>query len=141
MTVFLLRQRAAFISVLFCGVLLLSACASPERTERTVEKRATARWNAVLSEDFAGAYEYLSPGFRSSVSAAQYQRSILLNRVRWTGARYNRSECTETTCKVTISLDYALYGGLPGVESFEGTQTIYESWVRVNGKWYFVPSK
>ena len=49
------------------------------------------------------------------------------------------SECTNTTCKVRISLDYTLYGAVPGVKSFEGTQTIDESWVQIDGIWYFVP--
>jgi hypothetical protein len=86
-------------------------------------------------------YEFLSPGFRSSVSSVQYQRSILLRKVKWSGARYIESECTETTCKVKISLDYIVYGVVPGVESFEGTQQIEESWVQVDGNWYIVPKK
>ena len=99
------------------------------------------RWDALLSDDLAGAYEYLSPGFRSSVSSLQYQRSLLLKRVSWAGARYIESECAETICKVSISLDYALYGALPGVKSFEGTQVIEESWLLIDGHWYLIPEK
>lgn len=131
----------AVISTLCCCLLLLSACASPERTERNIEERAMERWNTLLGEDLDGAYQFLSPGYRSSVSSTQYQRAILLNRVKWTGAKFIESDCTETTCKVKISLDYALYGVLPGVNSFEGTQTVEESWVLTEGIWYFVPDK
>jgi hypothetical protein len=135
-------ERSNVLSItLSCSLLLLCACATTARTENTIEERATARWNAVLSGDLAGAYEFLSPGFRSSVSATQYQRSILLNKVKWTGARYLESECTENTCKVKISLDYTLHGALPGVKSFDGTQTILESWVLSDGNWYLVPEK
>jgi hypothetical protein len=135
------KNRTVIIPGLCCCLLLLSACASTARTENTVEKRATARWDALLSDDLAGAYEYLSPGFRSSVSSVQYQRSVLLRKVAWTGAQYIESDCAETTCKVKISLDYALYGGVPGVKSFEGTEMIEESWVLVDGVWYLVPGK
>jgi hypothetical protein len=135
------NNRAVIIPGLCCCLLLLSACASTARTENTVEKRATARWDALLSDDLAGAYEYLSPGFRSSVSSVQYQRSVLLKKVAWMGAQYIESVCAETTCKVKISLDYALYGGVPGVKSFEGTEMIEESWVLVDGVWYLVPGK
>ena len=131
----------ALISTLCGCLLLLSACASPERTERNIEERAMERWNTLLGEDLDGAYQFLSPGYRSSVSSLQYQRAILLNKVKWTGARYIESDCTETTCKVKISLDYALYGVLPGVNSFNSTQTVDESWVLTEGIWYFVPDK
>ena len=132
-------RRGMLFSGLCCSLLLLSSCATTSRTENTIEKQATSRWDAILSDDLAGAYEFLSPGFRSSVSSAQYQRSVLLKRVKWTAAQYIESQCTETTCKVKISLNYALYGALPGVKSFEGTETIEESWVLVDGNWYFVP--
>ena len=141
MTWFFLRRRKAFITGLLSSLLLLSACATTMQIEDSIEKRATARWDALLGDDLAGAYEYLSPGFRSSVTSTQYQRSLLLKQVKWTGARYIESDCTETTCKVSISLDYAVYGVLPGVNSFEGTQTIQESWVLIDGLWYLVPEK
>jgi len=138
---FFLQRRNALFLTLCCSLLLLSACATTPRTDNSIEQRSMARWNALFNGDIAGAYEYLSPGFRSSVSATQYQRSILLKRVKWTGARYVESECTETICKVKISIDYTLYGALPGVKSFKGTQTIEESWVLVDGNWYLVPEK
>lgn len=135
---FLKRGNALFISWC-CSLLLLSACATKTRTENNIENRATARWNAVLSDDLAGAYEFLSPGFRSSVTSKQYQRSLLRSRVKWNSARYVESECTETTCKVKISVDYTLYHVLPGVKSFDGTKLIEENWVLNDGVWYFVP--
>jgi hypothetical protein len=97
------------------------------------------RWDALLSEDVEAAYEYLSPGYRSSVSLAQYYRTLSLTKVRWTGANYIESDCEETVCNVKISLDFTIYGALPGVKSFESKQTIKESWVQVNDSWYLVP--
>ena len=138
---FFIGRRSLVVLGLCCSLLLLSACATTPSTENVIEKRATARWDTLLSGDLAGAYEFLSPGFRSSVPSLQYQRQLLLNKVKWTGAQYIESDCTETTCKVKISLDYTVYGAIPGVKSFDGTQEIEESWVKVNGKWYFVPNK
>jgi hypothetical protein len=100
-----------------------------------------ARWDAVLSDDLAGAYEYLSPGYRSSVPSARYQRMILQNKVRWTKADYIESECEETTCKVKILLHFTVYGALPGVKSIDGSDYIEESWVKNDGQWYLVPSE
>ena len=122
-----------------CGLFLLSACATIESAEKSIEVRATQRWDTLLSGDLAGAYEYLSPGIRSSVSSLQYQRSILSQQVQWTGARYIGSECEDSTCTVRISLDYAISRALPGVKSFKGTRTVKESWLLVDGTWYLVP--
>ena len=69
----------------------------------------------------------------------QYQRSILNQQVKWTGARYIESECGDSLCKVRISLDYILHGAVPGVKTFNGTKDIEESWVLVEGNWYLVP--
>lgn len=136
---FYVRDQGVFLAGMCCALLLLSACAGMATTENTIEKRVTARWTALFDDDLAGAYEYLSPGYRSSVSSIQYQRSLLVMKVRWTDARYIESDCTETICKVKISLDYTVYGSIPGVNSFEGTQEIEESWVRTDGNWYLVP--
>lgn len=123
--------------VLIFSLLVLSAC---EKSE-SIEQRATARWNVLLSGDMTAAYEYLSPGYRSSVSLEQYQRSLLTRQVGWNSADYIESECVEDSCKVKISIDYSVRGALPGVKEFKGVQKVEESWVRVNGVWYLVPEK
>ena len=121
--------------------LLVCACATTPPQSVNIEERATARWDALLSGDLDGAYQYLSPAFRSSVSSLQYQRKLLLQKVSWTAARYIESECLETTCKVRISLDYSLIGALPGVRRFDGTHTVVENWVRREGTWWMVPEQ
>ena len=134
-------SRIAVLAVAICTLLLLQACAGMATTEESIEKRATDRWEALFSDDLEGAYEFLSPGYRSSVSLKQYLRTLLLQKVQWKDARFIESDCAETSCKVKISLDYTVYGAVPGVSSFDGTQQIEESWVKVNGNWYFVPKK
>ena len=124
-----------------CCLLLLSGCATSVSKESQIEERATARWDALLSGDMVTAYEYLSPGYRSSVSLNQYQRSLLIRQVSWTNASYEGSECTEVSCKVKISLNYVVRGAIPGVKEFKGTQNVAESWVSVDRVWYLVPDK
>ena len=133
-------RKVSLLTVIF-SVLLLSACASPETKENTIEGRVEARWDTLLKGDLAAAYEFLSPGYRSSVSSLQYQRSILIQKIRWTGAEYSSHVCEETTCNVRVTMDFSVYGALPGVKSFEGTQVVEETWVQVGGQWYFVPSQ
>ena len=141
MTSSFLKRSFTILTVLCCSLLLLSACATSMKSGDNIEKRAIGRWDALLSADVEAAYEYLSPGYRSSVSLTQYHRSLLLSKVNWTGAKYIESDCEEMVCNVKISLDFTIYGALPGVKSFESKQTIKESWVLVNGSWYLVPKK
>ena len=124
-----------------CSLLLLSACAAPIDKESQIEERVTARWNTLLSGDLAGAYGYLSPGYRSSVSSLQYQRSVLTRQLEYKSARYIGSECEDTTCNVTVFVTFTVYGAVPGVTSFDGSRNIEESWVLVDGNWYLVPSR
>jgi len=136
---YLLINRNMGLISMVCSLLLLMGCATAVTTQNQIEERAMGRWDALFSGDLAGAYEYLSPGYRSSVSSLQYQRSILLKRVKWTSADYLEAECAETTCNVRISLGFTVYGALPGVSSFDGKQIIDESWLLVDGNWYLVP--
>lgn len=135
--------RCRVLSSLVCSLLLLGGllggCATSAPEENQLERRAAERWQALLSDDIEAAYEYLSPGYRSSVSYVQYIRALLSKQVGWTDARYIESDCAETSCKVKISLDYSVYGAVPGVRSFDGTQVIEESWVLADRTWYFVP--
>ena len=134
-------QRSMYLIVMVCILLLTGACATSTGSDNSIEKRVMARWDTYLSGDLAGTYEYLSPAYRSSVGSLDYQRSLLQMKVTWRGARYIESECTETICKVTVLIDYTLYGVLPGVKSFEGSQEIDESWIKDQGIWYLVPKE
>jgi len=138
-------DRGALAVVLGVTILALSACVTTVPVEKRVEDRAMARWNTLLntlfSDDWAGAYEYFSPGYRSSVSFKQYQRVLLLSKVKWNEAEYIESDCTETTCKVKISLKYTVYAAVPGVRTFDSEQVVQESWLLSDGEWYLVPEK
>jgi len=124
-----------------CSLFLLSACAGLIDKESQIEERVTDRWEALLSGNLAGAYEYLSPGYRSSVSSLQYQRAVLTQQLEYKSAKYVKSECEDTTCDVTVFVDFTVYGAVPGVKSFDGSRNIVESWVLVDGNWYIVPGK
>ncbi len=140
MKIICLTRRNIIVLVSFCVFSLLSACTTTSKQQASsIEERATARWGAMLSGDIAGAYEFLSPGIRSSVTLSQYQQSIFTQQVKWTDAQYSGSECTESICKVRILLGFAVRGALPGVKSYEGTQPIEESWVLIDREWYLVP--
>jgi hypothetical protein len=136
----LMKKDRPIYMGLVCSLVLFSACATTEveQPEESIKGRAMARWDALLSGDLPAAYEFLSPGIRTSVSSLQYQRSVVAQQIKWTGADYIGESCEETVCKVQISIDFAVYGALPGVKSFEESQVVEESWIYTDGDWYFV---
>jgi len=121
------------------AALLLAACAATATRPEDVATRAQARWDAVTQGDFATAYQYLAPGYRSSVSSVQYQRSLLTQKVHWTGAKVIDSDCSDNTCKVSISLDFEVVKPVPGLNKYDGTQKISEDWILADGQWWYVP--
>jgi hypothetical protein len=130
--------RALAGSMLAAG--LLAGCAATGKPpEEAVLERAQERLDLVLSEDYAAAYEFLSPGYRSSVTLAAYQRDMVMRRLRWTDARAVGSECSEDVCKVRISMDFVVVGALPGVSRYETKGGGEENWIRTDGQWYYLP--
>ena len=132
--------RAALILMVLPG--LMSACATTgggDGQPVSVEDRAQARWAHLLANETTEAYNYLSPGYRSSVSLTAYQNQLAQKKVGWTGASVLDSECSEISCKVRIMLNYRLVGAVPGVQQYEGKQLITESWVNSDGQWWHIP--
>jgi hypothetical protein len=122
--------------------LLLAACAATQKSpEEVVETRAAQRLSAMLAEDYATDYEFLSPGYRSGVTLAQHQRDMALRKVRWTDASVAGSECSGDVCKVRISIKYEVYGAVPGMSRFESLGAAEEDWIYTAGDWYLVPAE
>lgn len=122
------------------AALILSACATTSKPpEEAVKERAQERLDLLIAQDYAAAYEYLSPGYRSGVTLNDYQRRMLRQRTQWTRATVGESDCSEDACKVRISIEYTIYGAVPGVSRFDSRAASTEDWVRSGGQWYFVP--
>jgi len=128
--------------VLLLSASLLGGCAAmtEKPPEAAVAERAQERIDYLLAEDYAAAYEYLSPGYRSGVSLADYQRKVLTQPTRWTAAQVGRSECSEDACKLKISVDYTIFGAVPGASRFDSKAAYEEDWVRLDGTWFHIPA-
>jgi hypothetical protein len=129
-----LCRAATLVSVLF-----LTACSGISSKPASLEARAAARWDALLSGNVAEAYEYLAPGYRSSVKPIDYEIAFRLRKVSYTSAEYKSEECQVDVCTVKLSLGYRLIAPMRGVTEFNGKQSVDEKWVRVNNQWWFLP--
>jgi len=122
--------------------ILLTGCASMGKTpEEQVTERAQERLDFYLASDFAQSYEYLSPGYRSSVTLMEYQRKAMASPFAWSDAVVAGSDCTESACKLKISMDIVVYGAIPGASKFETKSVATENWIKSGGTWYMVPSE
>jgi hypothetical protein len=124
---------------ILCAVSLLSSCAAMGKKTESIEERVNGRWAALFANEIERAYGYLTPGYRSSVSLQQYQRSIENRKMKWTSADYIKSNCDENTCVVQVKVGFTLYGALPGVKAMNSSQYAHETWILVDGTWYMVP--
>jgi hypothetical protein len=134
-----LLKRSAKPLALICTVLLLQACAAAGKQTETIEDRVNGRWAALLGNDIESAYAYLTPGYRSSVSLEQYKRAIASRKMKWTSAKYVKSDCDENNCTVQVDIGFTVYGVLPGVKSMNSSQFAEETWILVDKNWYMIP--
>ena len=124
-------------------VILLSACttmpaASPEEN---VKERAQARWDALLSRDYSGAYALYSPGYRSTVSVVDFEIHFRMRRIRYSSAEYLDLSCEENTCTVRFNLGYRVNSPVPGVNAWDGYDVIDEQWVKTGDEWWYLPQE
>jgi hypothetical protein len=133
--------RVATLGISLLLAALAGCAAAPPTTGEVIAERAQARWDSLLAKDYATAYSYYSPGFRSRVSIADLEIKVRLQRVRWTGAKYRDHSCTGDVCTVRIDLTYQVGAPVPGVNTWAGFDLIEEQWLKTGGEWWYIPPK
>lgn len=143
------------------AAMLLSACASSpaqknevpapaasaasagvavsEDPQAPIERRVTDRWKLLIAKDAARAYTYLTPGYRTTTTAAQYDDWLRARQVKWTSGKYVDRQCADaTTC--TVSVEVSIETKLPGIPGIQqSTGVIDEQWLQIEGVWYHLP--
>jgi len=107
---------------------------------KSPDARAVQRWQFIIDGKSELAYDFLSPGVRTTKPRERWAKEIAERPVRWTGVKLVDSACaSEDSCKVRVDLTFLvpLQGTPKGV--IESHSTIVESWVRVKKSWYFIP--
>jgi hypothetical protein len=119
----------AVMGVLVAGVV---SCAALDRRapQEIVKERAQARWDALVKSDLKTAYSYLSPGSRAVITYDGFVSGIKPG--FWKSAVVEKVICeTADSCVVGAKIEYEFMR--------RPTQTaLKESWVREDGKWWFV---
>ena len=120
--------------------LVLAGCASMGRKEDSavIKDRAIERWNLLIAHKADKAWDFLSPGYRATKPRDKYADEMNSRGIHWSKVGYGSQTCEEDTCKVHLFVDYNVkLGGPAGM--VKSSAPITETWVRVDGKWYYLP--
>lgn len=133
---------------LLLSVLLLAACAQPGGPAATkpapvsatpVEERAVTRWELMIAGKFDEAYEYLSPGYRTTRNKQDYVDIMSKRPVRWTAAEFVDKLCEVDVCDVRVRVDFSLEMPVTGVGKVDSMHFIDEKWILIDGTWFMLP--
>lgn len=139
-------SAARYFAVL--GVAALAGCATNGGVSSkaatsgadpsVLKTRSVERWNFLIANNAAKAYDYLTPGFRSTKSRDDYAKEMNGRAMRWTSAAYLSQECETDKCTVKLSVGYKVnLGGPAGTVNSSGPVT--ETWIKTSGSWYMLP--
>jgi hypothetical protein len=124
------------------ALFIVTGCASaPATGEDAVKQRAEQRWEAIFAKEYASAYEFYSPGYRSKYSATDLEIALRVQKVRWFSADYVDHSCEEKSCIVRFNLGYKVAAPVPGIDVWTGWDTIEEQWIQTGGEWWYLPTK
>lgn len=119
-------------------LLVLAGCADNASPDN-VDRRSVERWNYLIAHQAEKAYDYLTPGFRATQPRDIYAAAMNTRPVQWTSVKFNHKECDAERCTVGVDVTYSItlpHFGRPT----EGSRLQTETWIRIKGAWYFLPS-
>lgn len=135
MTSSTLRSSACLAGALFA--LALAGC-TDKANDNNVDRRSVERWNFLIAHQAEKAYDYLTPGYRQTKKRDEYASAMNNRPLQWKSVTFNRKECDDDRCTVYIDVAYTLK--MPGsTGAIDTTSTQSETWIRVDGEWYFLP--
>lgn len=119
-------------------LLALAGCTNSADPDN-VDRRAVERWNYLIEHKAEQAYDYLSPGFRTTQTREDYAATMNNRPVQWKDVAFDRKECEAERCKVYVNVSYSLPVAAAKGKIASNTRSITETWILVDGDWYFLP--
>ncbi|MFK7955830.1 MAG: hypothetical protein AB8B96_07025 [Lysobacterales bacterium] len=130
----------SFLTIVLLATL--AACASMPGQPETLEQRIAAKWDLLVVGEYAAAYQYYSPGYRSINSEATFVRAMSSRTIPWLAVRVGEiGPCEPDTCSAKVEIDYRVQPRVPGARVFESTKIVPENWIKQNNTWFYVPKQ
>jgi hypothetical protein len=144
--------RAILILLAACT---LAACATPGgpssvgattagpggvALDASPEERSIAKWTLLINRNFAEAWEFMTPGARSTMDRETYDATMRGRPVNWLGVRFVEKRCdNEDSCVVSLEVPFQVGLGR-GVGMVTAPSFVAERWLRLDGVWYYAPA-
>ena len=130
----------AQIALIF-GVLALAGCGMLKKDEdaSVIQQKAVQRWDYLIAHKGGKAYDFLSPGYRATVTRESYAAGMNNRPVDWESAKFLDQKCDAESCTVRVQLKYRVMINLHGMRKIQGDSPVTERWIKESGRWYFLP--
>ena len=126
--------------------VLLAACASapqpapePETPQQALSERVEAYYQALIARDYKGAYQFFTPGYRSTWSVTDhYQIHPIIG--TWLSAEVLSVDCvSEQACDVSVSTSFRFQENIEPLGGQEIPMDLKHRWLKTEGDWYYLP--
>lgn len=133
-----------------CALLLplaLAACGGgaavkAPANDSALEKRSVERWNLLIAHKADKAYDYLSPGTRSTETREKYAADMNNRPVHWQSVTYVDRKCDDPdACTLQMQATYSVNMSARMGQDVQSATLVWERWIRVNGQWYYLPER
>jgi hypothetical protein len=135
------EQVYFYRACILLAAAVLAACGSTgvKKDEGSiVEARALERWNFLIAHQADKAYDYLTPGFRQTITRDKYAEQKNDVALRWKSARVSGHSCETDSCTVIVMVDTQV--PMPGIGRAQpATLPTEEHWIKVDRSWYYLP--
>lgn len=122
------------------ALLLLALAGCHKDPAEAVRQRAGERWDLLASHQAVKAYDYLSPGYRSTHTLEQYIAFVATASVRWKSAKVDSVQCEDEVCKVKLTVISIIPGSaVKRPTDLEFSSPVEEKWISGEGQWYLLP--
>lgn len=125
--------------MLMASVIILGGCSQPEDLETSVNNR----WEKLIAADYEEAFEYFSPAYQEieTLTAFSLRTETAKLKVQWLNGVLKSKECQDEVCEVKVELEYQYFFPRRSMGEIKLKTEIKENWIKLNDRWYFVPSE
>jgi hypothetical protein len=125
------------------AVLALAGCTAAVKKDEdsaVIKEKSAQRWDFLIAHQADKAYDFLSPGYRATKKREDYASEMNARGIQWSKVAFGSQQCETDVCHVHLTVQFKHnMGGPAGVVSSLGFVT--ETWVKVDGRWYFLPEQ
>jgi len=127
--------------------LLLAACGGgasvkAPANDSALEKRSVERWDLLIAHKAEKAYDFLTPGTRTTESREKYAADMNNRPVHWQSVTYIDRKCDDPdACTLQLQAAYSVNMSARMGQDVQSVTLLWERWIRVNGQWYCLPER